>query len=910
MANARGLQAVQRAGLNTTNSYEELLATKPGELALFQGQYLGDGEYQTTVGAEIQHPFLSALGIGNSYAQRIAVAKASPTARMGGASNYLGTNGISYDWLVRNEAYQSGSTERKDYYNTLWQKYVRQRCDQSPTPAPCIGSFWLNMLGPEANHQFGDAYTPLGDGTVGVASGGPYAGLGGVVIPVNLNNDIPNCKRVSDIQSWFYTLADGAAVCDTAANNPNIVNKDRHPDANGVQGFGYSIGITIDQKALYPYTNDPNQISTSFKVSIYDAAMSDVGNGELFGTGDNYYTVNNPYGPRPDNTLPYATSYNDKQRPADGSSNSRGGNKTINCITNELPAVAGDGQSRKNRFGQVISGGAVDQDNQYCQNGLRTRFSLYYPSENPFVTTNWKNKGGLVAAWEATELSTQNDYWMASSTTGGAYNGLGYCYYADTSFDKATGTFANPKTSSVNTNLVTACPSGQANVNLDDIYWNATPDNSLAFTEPVDDPGTSSYYQGRLQGLTVDPTRFDPSQGCRSLVDPNLYDNDADYQAAINLTGPVPPPYRNTRIPWNMRGADPRFTGSNALYTGIRGFGILSGGYQSYHGWRCSWDFDSNNVLNPGFSGFNSLGSFNSLRRSAEGITNQPYLYISDYGYVPGDPDCSTQRCRISYQDGVRQKGIKSDSPNVRGGTYLLQVQIFGGGGANRFAVKAEYDNPQPVNAVFVDPGSGQTVTSSIWPTPMVYPITAVSQLMQISNSSAMTSNIIFDMAYIPRTYAGRLVTQELFDIGDAIADLTIEILQPSGYGQKLNNGAVPYDPSQRLLTRPIICPSQSANSPFPRGASMPCIFPSVSNYSMVLRSGGQAYFNDQWLYLVFTVPNAATYDTIQATCFTNRVPDNECYIYQLNYQLLGFGYSYDSMTWQLSVPNLPVRLK
>ncbi len=922
VADSRGRLTVQSAGYNnfaTSGSnqvaytYTDVDTNPPGAYTAYWGTVPTPYQYKVTLGTKIPHYFLGVLGFQNSYLQREALAEYAVPAQLGGSFNYFGSSSLRYDWLIRNEAYQSTQPERKDYYNTLWQRYVGKRCDQNPTPTPCVGTFWLNTQGPETRHENGDAYDPMGDGVSAVTSGGPYSGLGGVLLSGGNNTTVGNCKRVSDLQTWWYTLANGSGTCDKTANNFNLANKDRHPDSpdQNTQGFGYSIAVQLDSQALYNFTGDPAQNYTSLRVSVYDAAWSDIGNGELFNSGDNSFGTNNPYSGRPDTNITSSTNYSDRQRPAaTGSGNDRGGNRTINCITTDLPTtVANESRTNPNNSAQVITGGTVNADNRYCQNGYRTRFSLYYPPTTPGVPTSWRTKGDLVAAWEATDLTAQNEAWDAGNATGGASGTSRYCYYADTSFDKTTGSWAKLPTSSIDSTFVYACPSGQGGGNLDDIYWNATPSSTATWQNPQTSPATSTYYQARLQGLTTDNARFDPSQGCRSVVDPNLYNNvTATYNNALNLTGAVSPPYRNIYVPWNLRGADDKLTGAAAVYKNVQGFGNLTGGYQSYHGWRCSWDFDSGNTLNPGPTGYNSIGDLNDLRQPAEGIGNQPYLYISDYGYIPGDATCGAQLCRIAYKGGVRQKAAAGDSPNVRNGVYLLQAQVFGGGGTNRYAVKAEYDNPKTVNATFVNPTTGATVTQAIWPVPQVYGITAMNIFVNAVNNNAGTLNVIFDLAYIPRQNAGALATLELFDAGDVNTDLSVEILQPSGYGQKLNAGAVPYNFSDRLSARPAVCPSQGSAAPFPRGASVQCVFPSSANVNTIIKSGG-SYFNDQWLYLIFRIPDSTAYDTIQSTCFVNRVPDSLCYYYQINYKMAGSGSANDTTTWQLSIKNQPVHL-
>jgi hypothetical protein len=235
-------------------------------------------------------------------------------------------------------------------------------------------------------------------------------------------------------------------------------------------------------------------------------------------------------------------------------------------------------------------------------------------------------------------------------------------------------------------------------------------------------------------------------------------------------------------------------------------------------------------------------------------------------------------------------------------------VQNFGGSGYNTYTLKAEYENPQLVNYCFPDASSfSGTVCIDMYPVPQVYGISAMSIYMNARNNTNSPLNVIFDLAYIPRQNAGALATLELFDPGDVSAQLNIEILKPSGYGQKLANGNVPYSTDQRLPFRVAVCPSQYTGNP-----STPCIFPSGVNSYITANPGGDSnssYFNDQWLFLLFRIPDTAEYDTIGATCQLQQVPEQLCYYYQINYQLATSGSANDGTVWQLNIRNQPVHL-
>ena len=923
VANARGRLTVQAAGYNnfyTDNnqqlgySVDQVNSGAPGDYTSYWGETPTPYQYKVTLATKVPHYFLGVLGITDSYLQREAKAEYAQPARLGGSFNYFGSSGLRYDWAIRNEAFQGTSPARQQYYNTLWQRYIGARCDQNPRPDPCVGTFWLGMLGPENNHANADAYSPIGDGAKNVRNGGPYSGIGGVKI----DNDSQSgpainpgtCYRISNVQTWFYTVNDTPGSpnsCNKSASSPNVVNKDRHPDSDGQQGFGYSMAIQIDSAALVPNFTDPTQPYTSFKVSVFDAAMSDVGSG--FASGDSPWNTSTSFGIRPDNSLyvdPSKVTNEDRNSPV--SERENGVPTKVNCAypnTFEFPDPANYGQSRVNSSGVKITGGDITPDTRICFNQSRMRFSLYYPPAAVGVPTSWRTKGALVAAWDTPEMSVQQGEWGGSGSTDN-----NQCYLADTGYTQmpnGTKVKFNPtNTTSLNAIFVYACPAKKVSEDqIADFYWNAAGN--------TDDP---SSHDVRAVGLTVNSSsRVDPSQGCRSLVDSALYDNSTDYANALNLTTLVNPPYRNDRVPFNMRGADPNYTGPTAAYNNIQngptGLYNLTGGYQSYHGWRCSWDFDSNNTLNPGPTGYDNPDpkAENSLRKAAEGINNQPYLYISNFGYVPGDPSCATVKCRISYNDGVRAKANSGDQYNVRAGVYLLQVQDFGGSGYNTYTLKAEYENPQLVNYCFPDATSySGTVCVDMYPVPQVYGITAMSVYMNARNNTNSPLNVIFDLAYIPRQNAGALATLELFDPGDVGAQLNIELLKPSGYGQKLlANGKVPYSTDQRLDFRVAVCPSQySGNS------SIPCVFPSGTNSYITANPGGGAgnsYFNDQWLFLLFRIPDAAEYDSIGATCQLQQVPEQLCYYYQVNYQLASSGSANDGTVWQLNIRNQPVHL-
>jgi hypothetical protein len=894
VADARGRLSVQSQGFNSffqsgnqqaSYNNDQVMAGNVGQYTSYVGQIPNPYSYTVILGHKSRRYFLGVLGFGDIFIERRSTAEYATPARLGGSFNYFGSTSLKYDWVIRDQAAQGD-----EYYKTLWKRYITNRCDQPNRPDPCVGTFWLNTQGPDTNHASGDAYTPVGDGANAPSNNNNVPYTGSVIVNGGVGYSPGNsCLRQNDYtswaltQSWWFTLP---AACNTAANNPNVVNKDLHPDGDASRGFGYSIAVQLDKNALHPYTGNPSDPYTSFRVSIYDAAQSDVGGQEQFGTGDNYWGTSSTYGSRPYNGIDGTGDDNTRKQ----NFNNRNDDKTFNCITGGgLPDVASNGQSRREN-GQIITGGTVTDASRYCQNGMRTRFSLYYPPLADGTPTIWRTRGSLIAAFDATELVAQNEHW----TNSGADNSH-RCYFADTAYPN------NTDTQSPDRRVIFACPAGTGGGTVSDMYWNAYPNPSdpayTARIQSLNAAGVNSYNNG------TQSNNVDPSMSCRSVVDSSLYSSTTEYNNALNLTGSVVPPYMGRRIPYNMRGYDPVWSGPGVVYS-PRGGVNYTGGYQSYKGWRCAWDFDSSNTLNPGANGNTATpGKVNTVRQQAEGITNQPYLYISDYGYINGGSSLQ----RIKYVDGQRLPGVAADPQNVRGGVYLLQAQVFGGGGTNRYAVKAEYDNAKQIPAQFIDPATGNTITVQITPVPQVYGISAMNIYVNAINNQAGSLNVIFDLAYIPPQNADSLATLELFDAGDVgTDDLNIQILEPTGYGQKLKaDGSVPV--GTPIPARGFACPMQYAGSP-----AVPCAYGSTTNSSTVVRINNNTYFNDQWLFMVFRIPNTTSYENWATTCNIQQVPDFLCFYYQVNYQMndsAADGSASDTTTWQLNIRSQPVRL-
>lgn len=424
------------------------------------------------------------------------------------------------------------------------------------------------------------------------------------------------------------------------------------------------------------------------------------------------------------------------------------------------------------------------------------------------------------------------------------------------------------------------------------------------------------------------------------------------------------------------------FTGNTPVATKqIAGYYTL---YYSFHGWRCDWDFDSNYTAdsipnNPGT--FNGRGNpLKDPTKMPDASTN-PSLSLKerqlwgtdgqyDKAFVEGHPGLST----ITYTthllkdvDGAgttnsgrdfptgtnsaygfdRDFGLqpyfhltniawKSDrstlvvNPNltaptaaVRAGSYLLHIQTYGGAGANRYSVKAEYENPRTAVYTYTTVVSGATVTTtlSVNPVPAVFPLTAMTIYANAVNSSSTNSqqDVIFDLAYIPPSYAGTQAIVQLFDAGDVSGVLDLQILEPSMYGPKVNTGgnASPRKsdgtfawsvPKGNVITTTLTACTYNLSQ---------CFYNSLSNtaptQSFTIANGNNftQYYNDQWTFLTFKLPSLATYTNIYLpTCIANGVPENLCYFFQIDYQLkTANARANDTTTWQLLVQGQPVHL-
>lgn len=398
--------------------------------------------------------------------------------------------------------------------------------------------------------------------------------------------------------------------------------------------------------------------------------------------------------------------------------------------------------------------------------------------------------------------------------------------------------------------------------------------------------------------------------------------------------------------------------------------------YYSFHGWRCDWDFDSNYTFNPrknATSEDKSMVSNPSLsmgRRTILGGTNgkwdraftigHPGLVSNSYmksvlqntpafdGYgsasnanqnretlVPGDSpgflDADFELglepyfhlTNVAWNPAgqiVADPTLSDNEARVRPGVYMLHVQVFGGSGANRYSVKAEYENPRVVTETLID-----SRIMSTYPVPNVFAVTSMAIYVNAQNPDGITEqNVIFDLASIPSGNAGTQATLQIFDTGDVSGDLDIEILEPSGWGPRISapTGTQPKTGTawnwqvmlgDKIPTRIRACHySQNVMQLGITGSCYPTTFQATQTTQAVRKNNSQS-FNDQWIYLDFTIPPAASYATWQKECAAHSVPENLCYYYQINYKIKDYqttkGSGNDTTTWQLLVQSQPIHL-
>jgi Flp pilus assembly protein TadG len=429
---------------------------------------------------------------------------------------------------------------------------------------------------------------------------------------------------------------------------------------------------------------------------------------------------------------------------------------------------------------------------------------------------------------------------------------------------------------------------------------------------------------------------IDPGQECRISVGsaPDPSGNTGRGQDASNLAVAgtrvnytVPGLYKNTngKIDPLYQYGNPRMPFNAAYGDRINQFKYDAGSgkyvveYYSRHGWRCSWDFDSDydprfNPLKPGTTepldppgpsqggnGLPSAATNNGYSWYGNG-KQEPFFHLTDYTWSPSG--------NVVLKPGVTPV---SNNAVVRPGTYMLHIQMYGGTQANRYAVKAEYENAKQVQFVSQyscqDPPACTQRTPKtvlVTPVPNVYGITNFSIYTNAVNQNSAPADVLFDLAYIGPENAGATAVLQLFDPGDVSADsLSISLLQPAPSGNRLTNtGTVAKgDPITVSLT---ICPynltniAACKNDPTPQ-TDVPMIEKDASGNVI-------SYYNDMWVFMIFQIPPKQVFDQYLLSCNANDVPEEACYYFQVDYKL-GKGVGNDQTTWQLVVQGSPVRL-
>ncbi len=337
--------------------------------------------------------------------------------------------------------------------------------------------------------------------------------------------------------------------------------------------------------------------------------------------------------------------------------------------------------------------------------------------------------------------------------------------------------------------------------------------------------------------------------------------------------------------------------------------------YFSRHGWRCAWDFDSDydprfNPLKPGGtepldSSFNGIGKNNPPTNNGYSVYGngkvEPFFHLTNYTW--------------SGSSVVP----KSGDPVVRAGTYMLHVQTYGGSGANRYSVKAEYENANNVTVTVgydTDANGVRTAkTKSIVPVPNVFGISTFSIYTNAQNANNYPADVLFDLAYIPPENAGATAILQLFDPGDVSASLSLSLLEPSKSGNILDHST---NPPSVAKGNPIsvtvsACPyflNNLNNCKYDQSGSSSSVEMAIPNPSYPGPNQPQftQHFNDQWVSMVFQIPSQQVFNQYRGQCELAGVPEEACYYFQVDYRL-GTGNGNDTTTWQLVVQGAPVRL-
>jgi hypothetical protein len=284
----------------------------------------------------------------------------------------------------------------------------------------------------------------------------------------------------------------------------------------------------------------------------------------------------------------------------------------------------------------------------------------------------------------------------------------------------------------------------------------------------------------------------------------------------------------------------------------------------------------------------------------------QPYFHLTNVRW-------NTARTALEAKD------LQSGDATVRPGVYMLHVQAFGGEAANRFSIKAEYENPRPVRTTL---SSGQVVT--VIPVPNVYAITTMAiyaNATRVNDTGApAVQRVIFDLAYIPPENAGTQAILQIFDTGDVSGALDIGVLEPSGWGPKIKapNGTDPKTGTTWNWSVVLgnYIPTRLSGCPFSLnigtiGTSYSCYAGTGGEQNKwTAKSSGEAdpsRFNGQWMQMTFNIPQAGKYAEWRDKCAGNGVPEDLCYYYQVSYEVTDR--ANDTTTWMLLVQPQPIRL-
>jgi hypothetical protein len=626
-------------------------------------------------------------------------------------------------------------------------------------------------------------------------------------------------------------------------------------------------------------------------------------------------------------------------------------------ITYTFHGNAGPGPSTTGA-GQVgaTPGDLTDYDSSGYNDGNASAGTGYWPNYCYIVDPNWLNfptsGGGNTASPIGVQLRTAENYFYVcpphktADANGNPLNGLP----ADRYWNQLYGS------PSLSTLLITPTTAG---VRIGS--FNTKSSQVITYYTTMAITGTYGYGNNVItntlpaKGVT---TAFnvttDPGQACRPIYDPN---------------------WGNDRIPFNMRGSDWTSVVApsgliNTPYNSTNSLKLvpnaLQTNYYSYHGQRCSWDFDSSlpsNNAGPDFNPISSAGSspsgcasttpgFNGQdANAARGLLDTPYIpsFAASnpiIGSVSGGTNhafanivCYEPYFHISNYHWSGSTRVKNDpslpeatsNPALgvtwlTGGTYDLHIQNFGNAGFHSYSVKAEYEYPLPITGTLNNDPS--QIVTNMYPVPNVYAVQSMTLYCNVGAIGSSANHVIFDLANIPSGNAGYTAVLELWDPGDVANTLNISILAPSGWGRgygyqsgSLNAFSDPrgLNGLDTIASRVITLQSlriYAFNKNIPTNGIINS--PSGQVYLNVAASvNGQSRLNDQWVDMAFKLPSFTDYQSYLSQCATHDVPTDDCYYFQVDYNdsnssgsaSNAIQYANDNTTWELYIQNQPVHL-